>query len=58
MKYVIIDQNNKAVNIVVWDGDTSTWQPPENTTAVLLEDVDPSVFIKDEGPVIEEDPQY
>ena len=57
-KYVILDQNNKAINIVIWNGDTNTWQPPANTTVTLLEDVDPSVFVKEESPVIEEDIQY
>lgn len=57
-KYVILDQNNKAINIVVWNGDTNIWQPPANTTITLLEDVDPSVFVKEEQPVVEEDIQY
>lgn len=57
-KYVILDQNNKAINIVIWNGDTNTWQPPINTTVTPLKDVDPSVFVKEESPVIEEDIQY
>lgn len=57
-KYVILDQNNKAINIVIWNGDTNTWQPPINTTVIPLQDVDPSVFVKEESPVIEEDIQY
>lgn len=43
-KYVILDSDNKYVNSVVWNGDLSVWQPPEGTTAVPLDQVDPSVF--------------
>jgi hypothetical protein len=27
--YLIIDQNNVVTNIVLWDGNINTWQPPE-----------------------------
>lgn len=33
-----IIQNGIVVNVVVWDGDESIWQPPEGTTAVQVPD--------------------
>lgn len=40
-KYAILDQaNGHLVNTVLWDGDTSKWQPPTGTTAIRLADVD------------------
>jgi len=33
--YAIID-DGIVVNIVVWDGNTETWQPPEGSTAVEI----------------------
>lgn len=44
-KYVILNSNNEYVNSVVWDGDLSTWQPPEGTIVVPQDQVDPSIFI-------------
>lgn len=39
--YAIIDAaHGHLVNTVLWDGDTSKWQPPAGTTAVLLADID------------------
>lgn len=35
--YAIIE-NGVVVNIVVWDGNTETWQPPEGATAVTITD--------------------
>lgn len=33
--YAIIDNiTNIVINIVLWDGDTSVWQPPEGTFAI------------------------
>lgn len=32
--YAILDSNNIVVNIVNWDGNTSTWQPESGHTAV------------------------
>ena len=34
-RYALV-QNNKAVNIVEWDGNTSTWSPPSGQTAVAI----------------------
>lgn len=31
--YAIIE-NGLVVNVVVWDGDASAWQPPDGTIAV------------------------
>lgn len=37
MNYAIV-ANGVVVNIIVWDGDTSTWQPPQGSTAVAIPD--------------------
>ena len=34
-RYALV-QNNKAVNIVEWDGNTSTWSPPSGQIAVAI----------------------
>jgi hypothetical protein len=40
-KYAILDQaNGHLVNVVLWDGDLSKWQPPAGTSAVRLADID------------------
>jgi hypothetical protein len=57
-KYVVLDSNNKAINLIVWNGDTTVWQPPTGTTVIRLEDANSSMFEKEEPVVIEEDPQY
>ena len=45
--YAIIDDvGGWLVNIVVWDGDTTTWQPPVGTHAVLASQVDFSSLLK------------
>jgi len=39
--YAIIDeQGGWLVNTVVWNGDTEIWQPPPNTHAIPIEEVD------------------
>ena len=44
-KYAIIDEaNGHLVNVVLWDGDTSKWQPPTGTHAELLANVDLSAL--------------
>lgn len=44
-KYAIIDNaGGWLVNLVMWDGNTETWNPPAGTTAVLLKDVDISTL--------------
>ena len=35
-RYALVDDNNIAVNIIEWDGDTSVWAPPEGQTAVAI----------------------
>jgi hypothetical protein len=40
-KYAILDQaNGRLVNVVLWDGDLSKWQPPTGTSAVRLAEID------------------
>lgn len=40
-QYAILDQaNGHLVNVVLWDGDLSKWQPPARTSAVRLADID------------------
>jgi hypothetical protein len=40
-KYAIINEAaGHLVNVVLWDGDLSKWQPPAGTTAVRLADID------------------
>lgn len=43
-KYVIFTPEMKIANIVLWDGDLSTWQPPEGCTYALETEVDLSQF--------------
>ena len=31
--YIIIDENNLAINVIDWDGNPG-WGPPEGTTAI------------------------
>jgi hypothetical protein len=40
-KYAILDQAaGHLVNVVLWGGDLSKWQPPAGTSAVRLADID------------------
>jgi hypothetical protein len=55
-KYAILDQaNGHLVNVVLWDGDLSKWQPPAGTSAVRLADIDlatlPPAPAPEAGPV-------
>ena len=34
-KYAIIE-DNKVTNVIVWDGNTNTWTPPDGITAVAI----------------------
>lgn len=34
-------ENNVVTNVVAWDGDVNTWQPPEGTT-MLVQDTTPA----------------
>jgi hypothetical protein len=39
--YALLDSNGGwLVNLVVWDGDTNKWQPPQGTNAVLASEID------------------
>lgn len=35
-KWLILNADNKIVNFIVWNGDLSTWQPPDNCTVVKV----------------------
>jgi hypothetical protein len=43
-QYIILDQTGKYLNTVIWDGDLNKWSPPNNTTAILIDDVDPTIL--------------
>jgi len=34
--YAMIDSSNIVYNVSIWDGDTSTWTPPTDTTCVAI----------------------
>lgn len=36
-------QNNEVINIIVWDGNPNTWQPPEEAT-MLIQAVTPAMI--------------
>ena len=38
--YALIDSNNKVIDVTVWDCNTETWQPPENTTCIEIDNND------------------
>jgi hypothetical protein len=39
--YAIINEGGEWLeNLVLWDGNITTWQPPEGTIAVPADDVD------------------
>jgi len=44
-QYIILDQNGKFINTVLWDGDLNKWSPPAGTIAVLQDDVDKGVSL-------------
>lgn len=44
-KYAIInEQSGWLENLVVWNGDTNSWQPPAGTYAVLVSEIDLSTL--------------
>lgn len=51
--YAILDATNGwLINLVMWDGNTETWQPPSGTVAIKVSEIDlhslpptPSEFI-------------
>ena len=44
-KYAIInEQGGWLENLVVWNGDTNSWQPPAGTYAVLVSEIDLSAL--------------
>jgi len=36
--YALVDENNIVENIIVWDGNTEAWQPPNGMTAILVKE--------------------
>ncbi len=43
-QYIIIGQDGKYLNTVVWDGDLDKWSPPTGTTAVPYDEVDKDIL--------------
>lgn len=37
-RYALVDGAQLVVNVILWDGNTSTWEAPAGTTAHLLPD--------------------
>lgn len=37
MRYAVIDQNNKVVNVIIWDGQ-ALWRPPLGCVAIACPD--------------------
>tara|TARA_R100000149_G_C5735822_1_gene52321 strand:- start:150 stop:473 length:324 start_codon:yes stop_codon:yes gene_type:complete len=35
-RYAIVDSSNIVKNVIIWDGNTLTWQPPAGTICVAL----------------------
>lgn len=44
--YLIIE-NNVVTNIVLWDGDTNTWQPPADSIALIQATTPAMVWVFD-----------
>lgn len=38
MKNYALIENGMVANVILWDGDTDSWQPPEGVTAQLIAD--------------------
>jgi hypothetical protein len=34
--YAVIDGTGTVINLIVWDGNTTNWQPPEGCTTELV----------------------
>ncbi|VWC89737.1 hypothetical protein BLA17378_04484 [Burkholderia aenigmatica] len=39
-RYALIE-NGSVINVILWDGGTETWQPPQGMTTTLLPDGSP-----------------
>lgn len=35
-RYLIVDANDMIVNVILWDGNVATWQPPSDCVAVFI----------------------
>lgn len=48
--YLVINTGtNICDNIVLWDGDTSTWQPPDGHIALPADTIPAMIWVKDES---------
>lgn len=43
-KTYLMIQNNVVVNICLWNGDINTWQPPQDTIMLLLENTPSKIW--------------
>jgi hypothetical protein len=39
-KWVILDENEQFLNLVIWNGDLNKWHPPDGAIAILETDFD------------------
>lgn len=54
MQWILIQPNGLIDNIVVWDGNPQTWQPPQGYTAAPYAEMDAKIWVlKDTDYVIE-----
>ena len=44
--YALINESNEVVNVVIWDGDTTKWQPETGLTAVAFDGADVRIGLK------------
>jgi hypothetical protein len=41
--YLVVNSKNIVVNVIVWDGDTNAWKPPEGYT-MLVQSTTPALI--------------
>lgn len=47
--YLLVNsETNTCDNLAVWDGDTSTWQPPSSHIALVADTTPAMIWVKDE----------
>lgn len=44
--YALINASNEVVDVVIWDGDTTKWQPDTGLTAVAFDGADVRIGLK------------
>jgi hypothetical protein len=44
MNYALVE-NGIVINVIVWDGNTETWSPPDEVNAVAIPDEQLSVYV-------------